>query len=553
MFQSRVPVPSVPASCSSVLVHRSCPVFRHVSGLQSYSRISVSLFTVVQTPCVFPGLVFPVSLPPSVLQYAQYTFNITLHVKSFYISSVFGRNSNARPCRTPVRTLQKNPPANMTSAEWRELADLTEANQEQLLVCTNAASRITDQLERLTRLLSRCGHGAEPTSSQTHYDWQTCLLDAPSGPRAEPAVALCDSEPAKARNLVSCAGLEEQCVRQGAIRLSNGRLTVEERRRRFLQRLCFYRGAADHVQVSCPVRPPRGSQRTDLLVSDVSLHTSLLTLPVTVSWGFQRQETKAMVDSGAAGNFMDRDIAASWGLPCALCSKPLAIKAIDGAPIGSGRVEQHTEPVTMQVGPLHKEQIWFYLIKSPDHPIILGYPWLLARDPIISWSEGKLLSWGKQCPKHLETSCNSTSIESPNTDLPLQIPREYADLVAVFSKHKAAELPPHRPWDCAIDLFSGTTAPRGRVYPLSQPEHQAMEAYITEALEAGLIRPSTSPASAGFFFVEKKDGGLRPCIDYRGLNAITVKYPHPLPLITSALEQVSGATIFTKLDLLERI
>uniref|UniRef100_A0A8C9T6V6 Gypsy retrotransposon integrase-like protein 1 n=5 Tax=Scleropages formosus TaxID=113540 RepID=A0A8C9T6V6_SCLFO len=256
-----------------------------------------------------------------------------------------------------------------------------------------------------------------------------------------------------------------------------------------------------------------------------------------------------MVDSGAAGNFMDHDMAASWGLPCARCPKPLAVKAIDGAPIGSGRVEQRTEPVTMQVGPLHKEQIWFYLIKSPDNPIILGYPWLCTHDPIISWSEGKLLSWGQQCPKHLETSCNSTSIESPNADLPLQLPREYADLVAVFSKHKAAELPPHRPWDCAIDLFSGTTPPRGRVYPLSQPEHQAMEAYITEALEAGFIRPSTSPASAGFFFVEKKDGGLRPCIDYRGLNAITVKYPHPLPLITSALEQVSGATIFTKLDL----
>ncbi|XP_029114156.1 uncharacterized protein lrfn4b, partial [Scleropages formosus] len=63
------------------------------------------------------------------------------------------------------------------------------------------------------------------------------------------------------------------------------------------------------------------------------------------------------------------------------------------------------------------------------------------------------------------------------------------------------------------------------------------------------IRPSTSPASAGFFFIEKKDGGLRPCIDYRGLNNICVKYPHPLPLISAALENIQQAQWFTKLDL----
>ncbi|KAK3521410.1 hypothetical protein QTP70_004340 [Hemibagrus guttatus] len=66
---------------------------------------------------------------------------------------------------------------------------------------------------------------------------------------------------------------------------------------------------------------------------------------------------------------------------------------------------------------------------------------------------------------------------------------------------------------------------------------------------AGHIRPSTSPAAAGFFFVGKKDGGLRPCIDYRGLNAITVPYPYPLPLVPAVLEQLRGARIFSKLDL----
>jgi len=76
-----------------------------------------------------------------------------------------------------------------------------------------------------------------------------------------------------------------------------------------------------------------------------------------------------------------------------------------------------------------------------------------------------------------------------------------------------------------------------------------MEKYISESLAAGIIRPSSSPVGAGFFFVGKKDGSLRPCIDYRGLNNITVKNKYPLPLISSAFAPLHGAQVFSKLDL----
>eukprot|EP00063_Salmo_salar_P036675 XP_014011510.1 PREDICTED: RNA-directed DNA polymerase homolog [Salmo salar] len=87
------------------------------------------------------------------------------------------------------------------------------------------------------------------------------------------------------------------------------------------------------------------------------------------------------------------------------------------------------------------------------------------------------------------------------------------------------------------------------VYPLSQEETVAMETYVTESLRQGYIQPSNSPVSSRFFFVKKKEGGLRPCIDYRGLNAITVGFSYPLPLIASAIESFHGAHFFTKLDL----
>uniref|UniRef100_A0A8C6K7U4 Gypsy retrotransposon integrase-like protein 1 n=1 Tax=Nothobranchius furzeri TaxID=105023 RepID=A0A8C6K7U4_NOTFU len=76
-----------------------------------------------------------------------------------------------------------------------------------------------------------------------------------------------------------------------------------------------------------------------------------------------------------------------------------------------------------------------------------------------------------------------------------------------------------------------------------------MEEYINDSLKAGIIRHSTSPMGAGFFFVGKKDGTLRPCIDYRALNNITIKNRYSLPLIASAFEPVQEALFFTKLDL----
>ena len=103
------------------------------------------------------------------------------------------------------------------------------------------------------------------------------------------------------------------------------------------------------------------------------------------------------------------------------------------------------------------------------------------------------------------------------------VPPIYHDLGEVFSKCRALTLPPYRPYDCAIDLLPGA--------PL--PEREAMEKYIKDSLSAGLMRPSSSTVGAGFFFVAKKDKSLRPCIDFRGLNNITVE-PCPSSVLHSS-------------------
>lgn len=75
-----------------------------------------------------------------------------------------------------------------------------------------------------------------------------------------------------------------------------------------------------------------------------------------------------------------------------------------------------------------------------------------------------------------------------------------------------------------------------------------MQAYIQEDLKKGFIHLHLS-SIPGFFFVKKKDSGLRPCIDFHNFNEITVKYRYPLPLVPSALKNQCNAQYFNKLDL----
>ena len=87
------------------------------------------------------------------------------------------------------------------------------------------------------------------------------------------------------------------------------------------------------------------------------------------------------------------------------------------------------------------------------------------------------------------------------------------------------------------------------MYNLSKKELAVLREYLEDCERKGWIRRSTSPAGALVIFVPKKDGSLRLCVDYRGLNKVTLKDRTPLPLIGEMLERLGSAVIFTKLDL----
>lgn len=272
-------------------------------------------------------------------------------------------------------------------------------------------------------------------------------------------------------------------------------------------------------------------------------------LPISISWGESTHSCNALVDSGAAGNFIDSNFALKINVPLVPLEFPLSVSALDGQALGDGKVTQATTSLRLQ-SEAHREELSLHVIHSPEFPVVLGIPWLTRHNPHIDWVTGRILEWGPTCHATcLFFSPPALPAESLDSTELSQVPAEYRDLKEVFSKRRAASLPPHRHYDCAIDLLPGTTPPRGRIFSLSLPERKAMDDYIQDALASGFIRPSTSPAGAGFFFVSKKDGGLRPCIDYRALNKITIRNRYPLPLMSTAFDLLQGATVFTKLDL----
>ncbi|KAI2647575.1 Transposon Tf2-9 polyprotein [Labeo rohita] len=271
-------------------------------------------------------------------------------------------------------------------------------------------------------------------------------------------------------------------------------LSAAERARRYREGLCAYCASPDHHRAICPLRPGNGQTR--------------LMLP-------------------------------SLGIVNEALSQPLNVTALDGRPLSFSPITHRTQELTLVIGS-HSENIHFYVTKLPAPPIILGHPWLITHDALISWTSNWIIHWGAT----RQELCLRAKLSPSST---ATWPRSSASVARLGCLLIA-------PTILLSISCRARYRPRSHLYSLSAQEQLVMEEYVAEGLRSGsrhtpTIRPSSSPAAAGFFFVKKKDGGLQPCVDYRGLNQITVKNRHPLPLTNTALDALSGAHFFTKLDL----
>lgn len=131
-----------------------------------------------------------------------------------------------------------------------------------------------------------------------------------------------------------------------------------------------------------------------------------------------------------------------------------------------------------------------------------------------------------------------------------KLPSEHHGFVEVFLPKEADELPPHRPFDHMIELKPGEMPPYYKNRPLSARVLEVVKKYLDDHLQKRFIRPSTSSAAAPILLAKKPGGGIRVCVNYRGLNALTAKNRYPIPLIRETLDALCHAKYYTKLDVI---
>ncbi|KAL4340168.1 hypothetical protein GQ457_08G025660 [Hibiscus cannabinus] len=132
------------------------------------------------------------------------------------------------------------------------------------------------------------------------------------------------------------------------------------------------------------------------------------------------------------------------------------------------------------------------------------------------------------------------------------LPEDLANLLTEFDDVFQApmRLPPARHTDHAIHLEPSSKPVNVRPYRYPHFQKGEVERQVQQLLDSQLIRKSTSPFSSSVLLVKKKDGTWRFCVDYRALNAITVKDKFPIPTADELFDELGTARFFSKLDLL---
>jgi hypothetical protein len=242
----------------------------------------------------------------------------------------------------------------------------------------------------------------------------------------------------------------------------------------------------------------------------------------------KKTETRALLDSGATHNFIDKQAINSLGLGTRSLPHPLQVNNVDSSLNQEGSITQYCNLWIHQGDKVIK--LGFYIANLGSDCIILGHPWFKTFNPSINWSTNCLkgediiieTAGFRSKTKPLAPIINP-SVPSDQLQMQELIPEQYHHHWRVFSEEAAQQFPPSHLDDHAIELKPGAPAKLDcKLYRQTEAELKALKTYIDESLAKGYIIETNSPYASPVFFHAKSDSKLRPIVDYRALNAWTM-------------------------------
>ncbi|KAK9230741.1 hypothetical protein WN944_023713 [Citrus x changshan-huyou] len=364
------------------------------------------------------------------------------------------------------------------------------------------------------------------------------------------------------------------------------RITNQEARERREKGLCYYCDEKflpghrcqspqlfmieDSPQHDCLETIEEVKQDTGESIPEISYHAIPGTehpQTIRVLGKLKNKDIMVLVDGGSTHNFIDQSVVSKFGLPV-VRDKRFQVMVANREKIECAERCLNLA-ITIQNHPIKAD---FYVLPVSTCQAVLGVEWLATLGPIKTDYSKLTMTFTQHGQTHTFRGMGRPELTALNekelsylygTAFFLQVtaankpnyPPEYpADLNQLLTEYSyifdpPIELPPKRPHDHRIPLQPNQDPISVRPYRYPYYQKAEIEKMVREFLDSSIIRPSTSPFSSPVLLVKKTDRVWRFCVDYRALNNITIKDKYPIPVINELLDELHGATYFSKLDL----